>query len=61
MAFFVPLLIGLGGGAYLGSQADDALEVATGERGGVPWVPLAIVGVILFFAWRFVGSKGGGS
>jgi|GEM_PF-2616618 len=58
MPFIVPLLIGLGGGAYFGAQGDDAIEVATGEKGGVPWVPLLIVGVVVFFIWRATSKKG---
>ena len=36
-------LVGLGFGAFGGAQADDAIEVVTGEKSGINPVTLAIV------------------
>ena len=55
----VPVLVataiaGTSFGAWIGSQADDAIEVLTGEKGGIPWLGLALVGGIAIFAYSVV-------
>lgn len=51
--FLLPFLVGAGVGGWGLSQADDAIETVTGERGGVPWLQLALfIGLVLtFYMW----------
>jgi hypothetical protein len=46
-------LAGAGTGAFVGAQADDAVETVTGERGGIPYLQLLILGVAAFYIWKF--------
>lgn len=48
-------LAGLGFGSFFGSQADDAFETLTGERGGIPYLQIAILIVVGWLIWRRVG------
>lgn len=52
MAFFVPLIIGAGLGAFGGSQVDDAVEVATGEKDGISPLFLIVAGVVLYLLFK---------
>jgi hypothetical protein len=52
MPFLLPLIVGAG--VFATVQADDAIETATGERGGIPWVQLAILAGIGFAAYQAV-------
>lgn len=47
-------LAGLGFGSFLGSQADDAIETATGERAtaGIPVLQLLLLLGIGLAIWR---------
>ncbi|WP_417449522.1 hypothetical protein [Kordiimonas sp.] len=52
------LFAGGGVGAWFGSQADDAIETLTGERGGIPWLQLLILCVAAYYIWKLMkGSK----
>lgn len=44
-------LAGAGTGAFIGSQADDAVETVTGERGGIPWLQLGILLIVGLLIW----------
>jgi len=53
----VPILIGTaigatGVGAWLGSQADDAIEVVTGEKDSFPILQIILLLVVAFLLWR---------
>lgn len=54
MPFLIPLLLGLSAGAFGGSQADDAIEVVTGEKSGINPVTLAIIVAGLWFFYARV-------
>ena len=48
---FMALLAGGGLGAFFGSQADDVIDEATGQRtSGL--LPILLVAVALFFIWQ---------
>ncbi|WP_417456178.1 hypothetical protein [Kordiimonas sp.] len=57
MPFLLPLLAGGGLGAWLGSQADDAIETVTGERGGIPWLQIALLLGIAYAAYNWFGKR----
>lgn len=57
-ALFLPLLAGTGIGAWLGSQADDAIETVTGERGGIPWLQVTVLLGVLYFIWSWNRGRG---
>lgn len=50
-------LAGAGFGGWGLSQADDAIETVTGERGGIPWLQLLILLIIAAAVWRFWKGK----
>lgn len=52
MPLLLVFMAGAGFGGWGLSQADDAIEVATGEKGGIPWLGLAILGAVAFWAYR---------
>lgn len=62
MALFIPIVAaavaGSGFGAFIGSQVDDAVEVFTGEKGGIPWLPLIILAGVLFAVYMWTKKKG---
>ncbi|WP_020398984.1 hypothetical protein [Kordiimonas gwangyangensis] len=47
------LFAGGGVGAWLGSQADDAIETVTGERGGIPWLQMLLLAAVAFYLWKW--------
>lgn len=49
--------IGFGFGLFSGAQADDAIEVATGEKDTIPVLPIILLLVVLALLWRFVGPR----
>jgi len=54
MPLFLVFLAGAGLGGWGLSQADDAIETATGERAtaGVPVLQILLVIVALYFLWQ---------
>ncbi len=58
VAFLIPLVIGLGAGAFGAVQVDDAVESVTGEKSGInPILVFLMLFALMFFFFR-IDKKG---
>jgi hypothetical protein len=57
MPLLFVFLAGAGIGGWGFSQADDAIETVTGERGGIPWLQLLVFAIVAYYLWRFMKGK----